>query len=126
MDNSCQQGQCLLPGECLPGSVLCGDQCVDVSVDPANCGGCGQGCNPGDSCIFGNCVQGCAVGATLCGIECVTLDSDAGNCGGCGTACAANEVCAGGMCGAMCPKGTVQCGQDCANAATDPNCVGSD
>jgi hypothetical protein len=26
-----------------------------VLVDPANCGGCGKSCNPGQTCVNGSC-----------------------------------------------------------------------
>lgn len=34
----------------LPAAVCCAGICVDVSADPANCGGCGLACAPGYSC----------------------------------------------------------------------------
>ena len=46
----CTAGQCGAP--CPAGKTSCGGQCVDLSSDPKNCGGCGQVCT-------GTCQGGC-------------------------------------------------------------------
>jgi hypothetical protein len=40
---------------CGPGKTQCGGACVDLQVDPANCGFCGHGCDT-PSCTSGVCV----------------------------------------------------------------------
>jgi hypothetical protein len=35
----------------------CGDLCIDVTSDPANCGACGVACLPGQLCKAKQCVS---------------------------------------------------------------------
>jgi hypothetical protein len=85
--NQCQSGQTCNGGQCVcdPTAcsqiftcdthdfVCCGNSCVDIQNDSANCGGCGSVCAPDQSCQPGPvdggvCVQACALdgGATSC------------------------------------------------------------
>jgi hypothetical protein len=41
---------------CLPGFVLCGEDCVDIRNDPLNCGACGNVCDPAQ-CGTGRCAS---------------------------------------------------------------------
>src|SRR5688572_10305050 len=41
---------------CAPGRTACGEMCLDLNNDPANCGGCGQVCGSG-FCQAGICVD---------------------------------------------------------------------
>ena len=42
-DSKCDSGICLLGQcQCPPGQELCNGNCVDVSLDAANCGSCGN------------------------------------------------------------------------------------
>ena len=43
------------PGSCLTGQALCGGACVDLTVDDANCGACGQACTGAQHCGAGVC-----------------------------------------------------------------------
>jgi hypothetical protein len=36
--------------------TLCGDECVNLALDPQNCGGCGHECSSLSSCVAGTCV----------------------------------------------------------------------
>jgi hypothetical protein len=46
------------------GSVICGGRCVDIAIDPDNCGRCGQRCPGGTPCRGGVCLSG-SMGAPL-------------------------------------------------------------
>ena len=35
--------------------TVCGSDCVDITSDPNNCGGCGIACNTGETCSNGQC-----------------------------------------------------------------------
>ena len=40
---------------CAPGKVMCGAQCVNLSINLRNCGACGQACQAGQTCTAGVC-----------------------------------------------------------------------
>ena len=112
-----------------PGSKLCNDKCVDVSLDPKNCGDCGATCGDGEVCSAGKCGLGCGAGTEQCGKLCANTQNDPVNCGACGKACAADQVCSAGICGLECFGGTTKCasgnGDACVNTDNDPaNCGG--
>jgi len=75
----------------------CGDACVDLETDVANCGECGNACAEGAECPDGECT--CPTPATaICDGACVDTQTDASNCGECGVACGSTERCATGRC----------------------------
>ena len=97
----------------------CGVTCVDLAVDPASCGACGNACPRGDICASHRCE--CPQGHHTCNGSCVDLSSDAANCGACGNVCSAGTVCASGRC--VCPASDGVCGGRCVNLARDrKNC----
>lgn len=115
---------------CPAGQKLCGDRCVDVSVDRANCGACGTTCESGAVCSEGACAATCATGFTKCeggagmadggaadggtpGAYCARTATDVANCGACGNACAAGERCDTGECVLSCVAGQIACGGKC-------------
>ena len=49
---------------CPAGQAGCGRQCIDVTADPTNCGGCGIPCSTGQICEGGACV--CTSGLIDC------------------------------------------------------------
>jgi hypothetical protein len=53
---------------CPTGEVACGQQCVDVTADPGNCGGCGIPCSTGQICQAGACQ---CVSGVLCNGACI-------------------------------------------------------
>ncbi len=78
-----------------------------LSVDPKNCGVCGNVCPPlangQNDCVNGACKLICDVGFGDCNADAsdgceVELTSSHDNCGMCGHACAVSEICAAGMC----------------------------
>ncbi|MFT3926147.1 MAG: hypothetical protein QM778_26620 [Myxococcales bacterium] len=88
----CQNGACTNPN-CGAGALACNHQCVPN--DTANCGDCGNYCEPTESCDGVGC--GCAAGLTACTSYpnipyCSNLTNRA-DCGGCGAACQYNEAC---------------------------------
>ncbi len=121
----CSSGNC--PGH----FKTCGNVCVDIYTDPANCGACGNACAAGNVCSNGTCSQSCPVGETACGASCRDLQTDNANCGACGMTCAPGLLCTAGMCG--CPPGMPQCGptvllfSDVASVPypTDPEALGA-
>lgn len=113
---TCSGGTCGL-GTCSSPYANCngnsGDGCeTNVSIDLANCGGCGRVCAPpfaNPQCQSGICqIASCTSGHNDCdgqaGNGCESLAaSDVNNCGGCGNACPAppnaTPACAFSACG---------------------------
>jgi len=92
---------------CDPGTVRCGENCVDTMTSTFNCGSCGFACTGSYSCVGGKCA--CAgklpdecktiddAGTELGGI-CVNLKTDPANCGTCKNACGTGGKCVDGAC----------------------------
>lgn len=78
----CQGGRCC--------EVCDGTNCIDVSSDLLNCGGCGTQCQSGQQCIGGQCCETCGTSS------CVDLNYDSQNCGSCGVVCSGS--CSLGVC----------------------------
>jgi hypothetical protein len=72
---NCVSGACVCPN----GETNCGDVCVDLATDAANCGACDKVCET-DVCVHGAC--GCTT----------SLDCPA-TCGGCGTSVEGGSAC---------------------------------
>ncbi len=105
----CVDGACLCP----PGTTRCGKRCVDLNVDPNNCGECDNGCpgaggesdNGSPLCNGGRCGYVCFPGFKDCnrrvsdGCE-VNLGNDPLHCGSCETRCevARSQPCVAGQC----------------------------
>jgi hypothetical protein len=124
---------------CPFGQTPCGNVCVDLLLDVANCGTCGNICPATYTCTAGACDQlvgpaprvlTCAErGLTDCGGVCIDTEIDFDNCGGCGLVCAGNAACAGGACLAApipagnCGIGTSPCNGQCVDLDSDEwNC----
>ncbi len=91
---TCAGGVCRIV--CLEGYTDCFGACVDVLVEPSNCGGCGNVCVDGVECIAGVCGGlACQQGLTDCSGACIDLGSDPANCGGCGLVCNSGTCIAG-------------------------------
>jgi hypothetical protein len=116
---------------CASDQLLCGDACVAVASDAANCGACGNACDAGNTCSEGVCR--CDGGRVECGDACVDLESDPAHCGACGDACDGATLCTtdgegATSCQDACalPAQTA-CGRACVALADDPwNCGACD
>jgi hypothetical protein len=127
VDSACIGGRCVLltcggdggDGNCaLAGGgagACCGDRCVDLAHDGANCGQCGARCPPRLDCVNGTCLAATCLGrmaGTGCSnpghgesfccrgtcLERAAWSRDTANCGGCGHACAPGLDCRNGQC----------------------------
>ena len=102
---------------------------IDLRSDVANCGQCGNVCEPGQQCFTESNVVACQCkqGRTLCPARanmpasCVDTENDPRNCGACGYVCPfvpnAKAVCDRGRCGHACLPGTADC-----NGRDDDGC----
>ncbi len=94
------------PCAILSGKDAGGPHCANTLTDNANCGSCGNQCEPGEACSSGQCTTTCQPNETLCGADtdagaapyCANLQSDNANCGCCGNACGPNQGCQNGRC----------------------------
>jgi hypothetical protein len=106
---------------CPAGETACGDRCVSLLADPANCGACGRAVGALEVCSAG--VAACAPGLAVCGGACTDLARDATHCGACDVACGGAAYCtaAGGTasCTPACAPGLTACGRACVDLATD-------
>lgn len=120
---------------CPDGMSMCWMECVDLMSDSENCGRCCTVCDPGESCVSGQCRCGgtgpdCVDGENCCSDSCVDLGADENNCGGCGVVCDAGEACVSGVCrcgdvGTGCGGGLYCCVDSCVDLSTDDsNCGG--
>ncbi len=122
------------PAQC--GGKCCGTSCIEVTLDPKNCGDCGRVCADKEVCGGGHCgcptssatVVQCGMGQSCCGIKgCKSLMSDTFNCGQCGTDCTTRggDRCSGGLCkcgsNAACTGG-----QNCCSGACSASCAPPD
>ncbi|MET0388568.1 MAG: zinc-dependent metalloprotease family protein [Polyangiales bacterium] len=126
-----------------PTQLACGGLCTDLRVDARNCGGCGQDCGVGGTCVAGACV--CPSNLSACAGGCADLVNDRNHCGLCGKACgptercqlgqcvspeafcnptcAPGQVCIAGVC--QCPAGQAFCGGVCLDPMTTPQHCGA-
>lgn len=110
----CKNGVCA----CKPENN-CSMGCMDILVNPHNCGVCGHECPYLASCENGICE--CPANTELCGGACMYTESDESNCGACDNVCPTNATCEAGVC--VCPDNLTACGQSCVDTMTDPeNC----
>jgi len=93
MATACAEGQVYL--DCPGTKKACDGQCVEVSDNLENCGGCGQSCAIGQLCCDGACT-----------------DQVAKHCGACGQRCAAGSYCELGECKEC--STDARCGPTCA------------
>jgi phospholipase C len=67
------------PEPCPAGTVLCGEACVDVSSDDANCGACGATCEGAQHCAASACASSAIEHVVIIVQENHTFDSYFGN-----------------------------------------------
>lgn len=109
---------------CPTGQTACGNVCVNLQDNEANCGRCGAACGAGEQCNMGMCgEEPCGTNEERCDGVCVNTSRDAENCGACGMACAGGEVCSDGMCESECRPPLIDCDGACVDPTTDEaNC----
>jgi hypothetical protein len=94
----CHRGKC---APCPNGTTECHRACVHTDRDIDHCGGCGNRCVAGQSCVAGACqCNGAACAGCCAGTTCRAGQSDQ-SCGAGGVACAAcgaDQECVGGTC----------------------------
>lgn len=144
MTSRCVDGACVAQCSSPTGGIGSGgdwrncngkiaDGCeVDVLSDANNCGGCGNVCPKGVSCIEGKC--GCPTGETECDGYCVNTRFNESHCGKCGHACWMNPSpdqcavpppntvyrCDEGECGKLrCADGWIDCNNDLGTLGCD-------
>ena len=99
---------------------------MDIRVDPANCGQCGQMCDLStEACKGGVCAFKCEPGEELCGGVCVDVSRDAHHCGACRARCAVDEDCADSECVVQCRVPNLRCGDDCVRVERSPRHCGA-
>ncbi len=77
---------------------ICDEQCVNIKVDPDNCGACGTECAADEACAGGACSATCGKNEQICDRSCVDTKSDSNHCGTCGTVCDDGKGCNAGVC----------------------------
>ena len=115
----CTSGAC----SCPAGLTRDGNDCIDLTRDPVNCGSLSNACAEREYCVMGSCT--CRPGWIRVAGACTDPSSDPENCGAMGNRCAApTPACQGGSCVAACSGGTRTCGANrCVDTNADPsNC----
>jgi len=84
---------------CPPYHKFCDGACINVAVDPDNCGDCGEVCTGNQVCSGGTCTNSCPPGLTACDNTCVDTNTDSQYCGDCpGETCPDGQGCVNGNC----------------------------
>ena len=78
------------------GATICDNQLINITIDSANCGQCGNKCEIGEICKSGECEMG--TGYTNCDGTGIDISNDSTNCGRCGNKCDVGEICRLGKC----------------------------
>ena len=103
--------------ECDSTEAECDGECVDLTLDPANCGECDNVCGDDQECLDAECLDECLPTEDRCEGECSDLQTDEANCGECGSVC--DGVCEGGECTVSCAEGETLCGGECVDLSSD-------
>ncbi len=119
-ESSCGDGQRCDVGHCCASSESwCGDACVDLVADAANCGACNNACGDAagevGTCTGGSC-DACGSGSANCdlaGNSCETDVTTTDNClsceGSCTAPAGASSVCTANGCSFTCDLGYADC-----------------
>jgi hypothetical protein len=123
-------GQDVRTGSCNAPMMTCSGSCVDLQVNTAHCGSCGNACAAGQTCSGGTCQAGgsCAAPRMMCGANCVDTSINDTHCGRCNNACTGGQICQGGTCtagGGPCNAPRMMCGVACVDVSTSTTNCGS-
>ncbi len=86
------------PVICPSDKLKCNNTCIDSMTDSKNCGYCGNECEAGLACVYGQCILSCGTGLTSCPEGCFNLKTDGNHCGSCLNNCPAGLICRDGIC----------------------------
>ncbi|MFP6685307.1 MAG: SBBP repeat-containing protein, partial [Polyangiaceae bacterium] len=87
----------------------CDGHCTALTIDPANCGACGNACIPSAKCVYGSCLVQCIDELTASGESCVDVDSADEHCGACDQPCPDTHVCVERTCLLQCEGALTKC-----------------
>lgn len=124
----CKAGQCVCSASSVLATVMhCvdpvsqADLCVNTANDTRFCGNCETACEPGKSCVDGQCI--CSSTSLQCPQGCFDGTSDRNHCGSCDTVCDAGFRCVSSNC--VCNENLNLCAGRCADYQNEPaNCGG--
>lgn len=106
---------------CPLGQTDCDGRCVDLMIDPGNCGTCGAAVGPLEVCAAAT--AACSPGIETCDGACTDTARDPESCGACGAACLPEQYCTtadgGTSCTDACPPGFDACGRACVALDSD-------
>ncbi len=128
VSSACKNGKCT----CIKAGIpkTCGSVCVDLAVDPKNCGGCGNTCGTGEVCSDATCQLQCG-GTTqqLCNGGCVDARTNPHACGtdclDCDGVTGVGGDCVDGVCVCRTGASPRTCGAACVDLMVDLKNCGS-
>lgn len=99
-----------------------GPYCANTNNDPSNCGGCGNACGAGQTCVNGSCACGSGQKVCIASGTCIPENS----CCNSGDCSMSGEICPmpGGTC--SCPGGERECMKTMSCISSNDCCVDSD
>jgi hypothetical protein len=123
--SACQPPDPPTGATCPADRTVCAAACVEIAIDPLNCGACGVLCGAGEQCVDAACQLVCGGGALACEEQCIDPLNDPRHCGACGVGCSEFEVCQAGACASHCAGGSTDCSGACVDTDNDPRHCGA-